>query len=299
MLCLALPLFFDSCSVAGTTVLALDKCPGSTSAPRLLDDDCVELGLPSSIVCHSRNPVLSQGTGAMTTNSTDVHPLFDSDSLVSFKVTHTGLGNKKHVEKGALATFDIGIQIMPLLGVQQQPLGPCSKGQGQEDIYLLNMTTSAASHDACAAQLATWMSNPSVEFDALRAHWKVWKVLPPQPSEQSGSNKHVRGFAFDHINLQAYGISAEKEHACRDLIKDIIAARAFGDQHGGHCYVPTPDLEDGEDSLIKALQSSGVIVQSGLGFRWLSVIIINQKKLLFPWYVHPCAWFVDSRTVVL
>ena len=229
----------------------------------LLTDDCVELGCHRAIVRRSDGtlPRAHQPAAALDADG-------GGDSPVFFRITHTGLGAKKHCEKGSVLTSDLGVQLMPLAGVQGEA-------------FLLDMTVSGSSGFARAAKLATWMSEPSVGFDDLRQNWKIWKLSPPL---DEGAASHSL-WDLKRVNLKPHGVSAEDEGACRRLLGSMVAAKAFGGSGRAgeiqHCYVPGPGGPDHDNAcelaLMNVLKSSGIVVQSGLGFRPLRIKGFQQS----------------------
>lgn len=168
-----------------------ESTPSATDRP-LLTDDCVEFGVPAQLVKRSEGPVPAlcinldvdsecvnldsdcEFETEIGTDKAEAEVSFDADAdnPVFFRVTHTGLGKKKHVEKGCLTTHDLGIQIIPVAHVRH--------GCQHDKIYVLDLSTTSSLFGFGVPKLATWMSEARVSFDKLVQHWRSWTPLSPQ-----------------------------------------------------------------------------------------------------------------------
>ena len=149
---------------------------------QLLTDDCVELGGGQQLAVRSEGsvpPVLSEGPVPLIDVASDDDKEIDKARAGDaeeacpffFRVTHTGLGKKKHVEKGALTTYDLGIQSIPVVHERFE------RKYGK--IYVLDISSTTSGFGT--PKLATWMSESGVSFDQLAQHWRAWTPLLDQP----------------------------------------------------------------------------------------------------------------------
>ena len=169
---------------------------------------------------------------------------------VFFRISHTQLGRHKLFHKGAVATYDLGVQIIPAL--EYQP----------ETAYL-DMSEAGVGDGANLTKLAMWMSEKQVRGEGLRKCWKVWRAGPSEghPGAQSTYLWNLQ--ALDLASLIPNGHNDDTA-SLKQFLESMIHARAFGETRLS--YVPDPDdVESTADTLLLA----GIICRCREGFRLL------------------------------
>ena len=203
--------------------------------------------------------------------------LADDDSnpenLCFFRISHTQLGRHKLFEKGAVATHDLALQLIPTLGVE--------KGSSTGDFtVLLNMSMK---DQLSSTKLATFMSETSLSFSELRSCWKIWQLV------DDGVGRHgLRKL----LNLEAVALDryfpGEDVNEYKDTLRNIIDAGALSDEFGsssGNLYLATDD----EMPCIEQLQVAGLVTSSHGGYRFLGISA---------WRWITWVWLTRCKTVV-
>ena len=95
------------------------------------------------------------------------HPVDSGHDEVFFRISHTQLGRHKLFDKGAVATYDFGVQVIPTLECQPESAH-------------LDMSEAGVTDNTNLTKLATWMSESNVSGEQLRTCWKVWCAGPPE-----------------------------------------------------------------------------------------------------------------------
>ena len=198
-----------------------------------------------------------------------------------FRITHTGLGNKKIVEKGALTTYDLGVQVVPMIS---------ASGSGDQFLLDMSVGTGSGAVSASSVKLATWMSEPQVLFDDLRKSWKTWKLVAPADE----CNPIGKLWDIDRLNLEALGVPLDSRDSCLHLLKAFVKAKAFGlSQWESHVYVPEPEQDEPSHShsALSILHACGIVTEVGVGYQLsgsfcaelskMTVLPVNNPSLLF------------------
>lgn len=196
-------------------------------------DDCIDLGQGSSA-----------GDQGPAHRPHEVERFGDVSDHVFFRITHTGLGRHKFFEKGSVATHDLGIHIVPVIGVR------AGDGEGAVEV-VLDISIGAEN----SAKLATWMGDNSVSFDDLRKHMKVWKA----------SERQEEFLDVNRVNLQHY-VHRDDHHACLTFLRAFVLTGAYG--CGGSVYVAAGHAEE-DLRVLKVMSKAGLIVESGIGYKFL------------------------------
>ena len=170
-----------------------------------------------------------------------------------FRITHTGLGKHKLFDKGAVASHDLGVQVLPCIELY----GDTKSGEAEA---LLDISLT----DATATKLGTWLSEQSASFADLRKEWKIWQQMPPELSRPS----HL--WNLEKLDVQQYvQLEGEELRLWPNLLQSLVDARALPDHYGisasRHVYVPDPT----EEMLLDKLCDGGVVLRHGDGFQLL------------------------------
>lgn len=199
------------------------------------------------------------------------------ENLCFFRISHTQLGRHKLFEKGAVATHDIALQLIPTLGVE--------KGSSTGDFtVLLNMSMK---DQMSSTKLATFMSETSLSFSELRSCWKIWKLA------EDGVGRHGlrKLLNLEAVALEGY-FPGEEVNEYKDILLSIIDAGALSDEFAsssGNLYLAADD----EMPCIERLLSAGLVTCSHGGYRrlgisawhWITWVCVIKMQTVVSWLV--------------
>lgn len=215
----------------------------------IIDDDRDDLG--GQTAAGVADPVASMQPdlreSATETERTDTTDVF-------FRISHTQLGRHKFFDKGAVATHDLAIQIIPVL-----------RTHGAE--ILLDMSVDRSDG---GTKLTTWMSESAVSFEELRSSWKVWKTSQHFDTGTGGTAtgsihaaaSHSTVWDVNSMDLQKYipsGTTGTVESVdilgdCRRALSCLIGAAAFPGSE--HSYIS----DETEEMAMNELDRAGLVV---------------------------------------
>lgn len=180
-----------------------------------------------------------------------LEPEPDRDSNIFFRISHVMLGRHKLFEKGAVATHDFGLEIIPVLKTD-------GDGIDTADTALLNFS-------ACSGntKLSTWMSETRVSASELRQYWKIWT-----PDPQGGQAAHLWNLERMDLHMQFSG--CDTAHL-KSILRSFIEARAYGDSY--FAFVPDPS----DSNMIDVLQRADVICRYQEGFKRLDLHLVLSQ----------------------
>ena len=230
-----------------------------------------------------KQPKLSESASASATDSK-----IDSDSGadVFFRISHTQLGRHKFFDKGAVATHDLGIQMVPVL-----------RTDGME--VLLDMSVDRSDG---GTKLTTWMSESAVSFEELRNSWKVWKISHNSDTRSgtatatATSNAHAAGshssvWDVSTINLHKYIPSGTVDILgdCRRALLSLVEAAAFPGSE--HSYI----IDETEEPAMNELDRAGLVVCEMGTYKLLGCTLCSGSRLQIILMCHVsesvCHWF--------